>query len=551
MGTSLQVTQSGATPRLGSRRVPEADSLMHPVRRVLLIFPPMVFPKFQSRQTAMFPLGIGYVGAVLEREGFEVGIIDCPSEGYDTLTDIGKDRVVYGLTEPQIREKIERFRPDVVGISCLFSTLEKRMLAVARIVREIDPTVPIVLGGPHVSAYYERLIAHPEVDYCVIGEGEETALALMRALNAGGGIENVPALCYRRGGQAIIQPRVSYIQDLDAVPFPARHLVDMNAYFRISEPQGLRFDGERRVRVVQMTTSRGCPFQCTYCGKNVTWGKSYRTRSAKNVLDEMEFLINKYGVEHFAFQDDNFTADMERAAAIFDGIVERKFNITWEGPNGLGVNFLSPALLEKMKASGCTSFTIAVESANDTTLLRVKKPNYIKLAPPIVKKAKELGIEVRGFFMIGFPGETLDEVQRTVAYARKMQLAVSNFAIVTPLPGTVLFQQCIDRGLLSLDNLDFEDFAYGAFDLQLAQVPNEQLKAIRKIEWMRTIFLDERGRFRNDIRLKRKDVLDELTKGRVLFPDNQDIADMLAQAKAFYGDISEPAYGGHQMAAAG
>lgn len=550
MGISLNVA-NGAPASFSPRAAEGArDSLIRPVRRVQLLFPPMVFPKFQSRQTALFPLGLGYIAAVLERDGYEATIVDCPSEGYDTITDIGKDRVVYGLTEDQIRARIEAYRPDAIGLSCLFSTLEKRMLRIAAIAREVNPDIVIIAGGPHVSAYYERLTASPLIDYCVVGEGEDIITALLAALNQGGGLEAVPAICYRRDGRIVYQPRTSYIQDLDAIPFPARHLVDMETYFRISEPQGLRLNGEERVRVTQMTTSRGCPFQCTYCGKNVTWGKSYRTRSAKNVLDEMEFLIEKYGVQHFAFQDDNFTADMTRAAEIFDGIVERKFNITWEGPNGLGVNFLSPALLEKMKASGCSSFTIAVESANAATLLRVKKPNYIRLAPPIVKKAKELDIEVRGFFMIGFPGETLEEVQKTVEYARNLRLAISNFAIVTPLPGTPLFNQCVEKGMLDLDKIDFEDFAYGAFDLQLAAVPNEQLKAIRKIEWMRNIFLDENGQFRHDVRLKRKDVLDELNKGKALFPDDPTIATMLEQAEAFYG-VPPAGHAEGQLAAAG
>ena len=546
MSIALKIGGAGG-PAESTRAVAAPDSLVNHGKRVQLFFPPMVFPKFQSRQTALFPLGLGYIGAILEREGYEVTIVDCPSEGYDTLTDIGKDRVVYGLTSAQIRARIEQYKPDVIGISCLFSTLEKRMLDIARIAREVNPEVTIIVGGPHVGAYYERLIRHPEVDYCVIGEGEETISRLMRALRDRQGLENVPALCYRRGGQIVVQARTGYIQDLDVIPYPARHLVDMETYFRIGEPQGLRFDGERRVRVTQMTTSRGCPFQCTYCGKNVTWGKTYRTRSAENVLDEMQFLIEHYGVEHFAFQDDNFTADMERATRIFDGMVERKFNITWEGPNGLGVNFLSPALLEKMKASGCSSFTIAVESANDTTLLRVKKPNYIRLAPPIVKKAKELDIEVRGFFMIGFPGETEPEVMRTVEYARNLDLAVSAFALVTPLPGTQLYNECVAAGMIDEAAVDFEDFSFGAFELKLSQVPVQRLKAIRKVEWLKTVLQDEHNRFRHDVRLKRRDVIDELTKGQALFPDNHDITDMLTQAHAFYGTQLEPA---GQLAAA-
>jgi magnesium-protoporphyrin IX monomethyl ester (oxidative) cyclase len=311
--------------------------------------------------------------------------------------------------------------------------------------------------------------------------------------------------------------------------------VDQEAYFRIGKTQGLRLDGEQRLRLTQVTTSRGCPFQCTYCGKNATWGKEYRTRSAGNVLDEMEFLIDKYAIERFAFQDDNLTADMKRAAEIFEGIVERGFNITWEAHNGLGVNFLSPALLEKMKASGCVSFTIAVESANEATLRRVKKPNYTKLAPPIVKKAKELDIEVRGFFMIGFPGETLEEVRRTVDYARNLDLAVSAFALVTPLPGTVLYQDCVDRGMIDEATIDFEDFSFGAFDLQLSQVPVEQLKAIRKIEWLKTVLLDKDGHFKRDVPLNPQDAVEEIQNGLTLFPKEEEMRRLYAEACSFYG----------------
>jgi magnesium-protoporphyrin IX monomethyl ester (oxidative) cyclase len=378
----------------------------------------------------------------------------------------------------------------------------------------------------------------PAIDYCVRGEGEEVIVQLLDAMNALRSLDTVPALCRRENGSIIEQARDGYIEDLSSLPFPARHLVDMETYFKIAEPQGLRLDGERNVRQAQMTTSRGCPFMCTYCGKNVTWGKSYRTRTSGEVVAEMEHLMTSFGVERFAFQDDNFTADMERAGDICDKIVERNLNITFECPNGLGVNFLSPSLLEKMKAAGCVSFTIAVESANDVTLRRVKKPNYIKLAPPIVQKAKELDIEVRGFFMIGFPGENIDEVNRTVEYARNLDLAVTNFAIVTPLPGTPLYTECVQAGLINETTVDFEDFAYGAFDIKLSEVSVEELKMVRKIEWMRTMFLDRNGEFRGDIRLKRKDVIDELTKGLSVFPENPEMICMHHKAMEFYGSTS-------------
>lgn len=518
-----------------------SDSVRRPVRRVQLFFPPMVYPKFQSRQTALFPLGLGYIGASLEKEGIDVSLIDCPTEGYQTFVDIGKDRVVYGLTPDDVRSLIERDRPDAIGLSCLFSVLEKRMIQIAQIAKEVDPNIVVMCGGPHVSAFHRRLMMEPAIDYCLPGEGEETVVALVRALNNGDSLEAIGALSYRVGGRIIEQPRTRWIEDLDRLPYPARHLVDMEHYFRIAEPQGLRLDGERAVRAVQLTTSRGCPFQCTYCGKDVTWGKSYRTHSAGYVLDEIEHVIETYGAQRIAFQDDNFTADMDRAAQICDGMVERGFNISWEAPNGLGVNFLSPELLEKMKASGCHSFTIAVEAATDATLRRVHKPNYIKLAPPIVKKAGELGIEVRGFFMIGFPRETREEVQRTVQYARDLGLAVSNFALVTPLPGTKLYRECVEAGMIDEASVDFEDFAYGAFDLQLSEVPVEELKAVRKVEWMRTMFLSKDGRFRTDHGLKRQDILDEIRKGMATFPDNMDIRAMYDAARTHFCELdSDP-----------
>lgn len=518
-----------------TRSTPCPDSHVRPVRRVQLFFPPMVFPRFQSRQTALFPLGIGYIAAVLEQHDYEVSLVDCPSAGYDQVVSIGKDRSVYGLSQSQIRDHIERFRPDAVGISCLFSTLERQTLKIAQLVKSISPETVVIVGGPHIAGYYRRVIQNPAVDYCVIGEGEETIIQLLTALNAGRVPADADGLCYRSQGQVRVQPRTRYIENLDQVPFPARHLVDQETYFRIGKTQGLRLDGEARQRVVQLTTSRGCPFQCKYCAKDVSWGTSFRTRSAADVLNEMEHCIEKYGATRFAFQDDNLTADMDRAAEIFDGMVERRLGVTWEAHNGLGVNFLSPALLEKMRASGCVSFTIAVESANATTLLRVRKPIYISLAPPIVKKAKELGMEVRGFFMIGFPGETLPEVQKTIAYARSLELAVSAFAIVTPLPGTVLFNECVEQGLIDEATVDFEDLSFGAFDVQLSQVPIEQLKVIRKIEWLKTVLLDPDGELKANVALDPRDAREELENGLRLFPNEPELRRIFAAAAQRYG----------------
>jgi anaerobic magnesium-protoporphyrin IX monomethyl ester cyclase len=493
------------------------------IQRVQLFFPPMVFNPLQSRQTALFPLGIGYIAQVLEDAGYDVSLVDCPTEGYDTTIKIGKDRVVYGLTPEQIKQRIIDYKPDMVGISCLFSSLENRAMQVARCVREVDPTIPIVIGGPHASGYYERLLMRAEIDYAVMGEGEQTLLDLIAAMKE----ERLPfdndGLTFRQNRQIHVLPRKNWIENLDTVPFPARHMVDMDKYWNIGKTQGLRLDGDERLKIAQMTTSRGCPFQCTYCAKHVTWGSGFRERSAKNIVDEIEHLVENYGVQRVAFQDDNLTANMDRAFEIFQGIVDRKIKITWEAHNGLGVNYLSPELLDVMKASGCVSFTIAVESANPEILIKVKKPNYIKLAPPIVDYAKSIGIEVRGFFMIGFPNETMEQVRKTIEYARKLKLAVAAFAVVTPLPGTVLFKQVVEQGLINEGEVDFEDLSFGQFDLQLSKVPVETLKAIRKMEWLRTVLLDDHGNLKSSVQMHPNDAREELEHAMVLLPNEPEI----------------------------
>ena len=176
-----------------------------------------------------------------------------------------------------------------------------------------------------------------------------------------------------------------------------------------------------------------------------------------------------------------------------------------------------------------------MESANDATLRRVKKPNYIKLAPPIVEAAKRLDIEVRGFFMIGFPGETIEEVRRTVDYARRLNLAVSAFALVTPLPGTALYKECVAAGMIDESTVDFEDFSFGAFELQLSKVPVEQLKSIRKIEWLKTVLLDSQGRLKRDIQMNPQDAIEELENGMRLFPHEAELRTLYNDATAFYG----------------
>jgi len=505
------------------------------IDRVMLVYPPMVFPKLQSRQTVMFPMGIGYIAAVLEEE-FDVSILDAALQGYDHVVDVGNGRVAYGLSDSQLVEAIGRFNPQLVGVSCLFSSLHNQVLRVAKCAKQVDSEIVTVVGGPHASALPGRVLADGNVDFCVIGEGEGTMLELVRGLSSGRDVSSIAGLAFRDSGsgRVVITQKRTPMENLDDLPRPARHLVDMERYFGIGKLQGLRLDGaqSKPLRIVQVATSRGCPHNCTFCGVRATWGRSFRMRSAENVLDEIEQLIETYGAERIAFQDDNLTVHRKRAAAIFDGMVDRGLNVTWEAHNGLQASTLNDELLEKMKRSGCVSFTVGIESGTPEILRRVKKPVNLKTLPRTIRKAQDLGMDVRGFFIIGFPGETLQQVQRTCKLARSLQLSVTAFAILTPLPGSQLYEECVEDGLIDEDQLVFESLSFGGMGLQLSEVPVEELMRIRKIEWLLNVFADDQGNLKRSVPVSPEEMLGELENGLALYPDSEEVRKLYDQARS-------------------
>ena len=502
------------------------------IKKVMLISPGMVFDRLQSRQTAIFPLGLGYIAGMLAKE-FEVSLLDSSLEGYNNIQPLPKGKTVYGLEDHDIKSAIERFLPDAVLVSCLFSSLHRQTLRVARLAKEVDENIVTVVGGPHPSAVPQLFLRENAVDYCIVGEGEATTLKLLLHLNAGKKVQDaVDGLGFRSSGNTLLIPKKNYITDLNQLPFPARHLIDLDRYFTIGKIQGLRLDGERKkpMRVVQMITTRGCPNRCTYCAKSVTWGKKYRMRNPQNTLEEIEHLINAYQVERIALQDDNLTVNRKYSVSLFDALIEAHLPVTWEAHNGLEVDTLDEKLLDKMKASGCVSFTAAIESGTEEILQKVKKKVDLKRARQTIRYAQSIGIDVRGFFMLGFPGETRDQIQKTCDYARELQLSVTAFALVTPLPGTALWQFCERAGLVDLDRIDFEDLSFGGLNLQLSEVPVPELHRIRKIEWLKNSFADADGTLKRNLPISKEELLSEIEKGVTLYPDDQELQGLLYQA---------------------
>ena len=502
------------------------------IRKVMLIYPAMVFDRLQSRQTAMFPLGLGYIAGVVAKE-CEANMLDSSLEGYDNIRTLPNGKAVYGLKDRDMKSAIEGFLPDAILVSCLFSSLHHQTLRITRLAKEVDKSIVTLVGGPHPSAVSQLFLREHSVDYCIVGEGEYTVLKLLQSLDKGKKFQNdIDGIGFRSAGKPLLIAKKRYTTNLDALPFPARHLIDLDRYFTIGRVQGLRLDGQRgkSLRIIQMIATRGCPNRCTYCAKSAVWGKKYRMRSPQNIIEEIEHLIDTYQMERIAFQDDNLTINRKYIMSLLDTMIEENLPVKWEGSNGTEIDTLDEKLLDKMKASGCINLRVAIEFGTAEILKKVRKKVNLKRARETIRYAQSIGIDVRGLFMLGFPGETREQILKTCEYARELNLSVTAFAMVTPLPGTELWSYCEKEGLVDLDKIDFENLSFGGLNLQFSEVQVPELHKIRKIEWLKNAFADPDGNLKRDLPISKEELLSEIEKGIKLYPDDEELRTLLSQA---------------------
>ena len=419
----------------------------------LLVNPPQTLYAGSQRFSKSFPLGLAYVAAVLEQAGHPVEILDTLITHSERRKRDGTEQL--GMSWKRIRRAIEERHPDIVGITCPFTTQIENASRVSAIVKEIDPDILTVLGGPDASVRASDILKQVEtLDVAVIGEGEYTMLELVARHDRGdmGGIENITGIAYRKGREVVVNPRRDFIGNLDELPLPAYHLFDMDAYLDPRDEQLYAWRCRMRSRQLPVITSRGCPYDCVFCSVHLHMGKKWRPHSAGRVLDHLSFLTQRYGVNHIHFEDDNFTLNRRRALAILDGLLEKVIQITWDTPNGVRADLLGRDMLAKMKQTGCLSLTVGVESGDQQVLERiVGKRLELTRVVDTARACQEVGLPLQAFFVVGFPGERIENIERSVAFGE--MLAESHgvnlhFLVATPLPGTRLHQICRDEGYL-------------------------------------------------------------------------------------------------------
>ena len=422
--------------------------------RVCLINPPRIQPKVWGKPNVFPPINLAIVAAVLEKN-HEVIVIDSPTEGWRNLEEIDGTTYRVGLSNETIINRLRSNPPNIVIIEIPFSGWSRTAFEVAALAKN-NINASTILFGQHPSARPEACLSNPNVDFVVIGEPENTILELTAAIEKKKGFEKIKGIGYLENGKPVITSPRPVIQDLDSLPFPARHLLPMKDYNIAVKENHLR--GEIRKPWTIIITSRGCPYNCIFCSNCIVWGKKWRARSPDNVVEEIKQVIDKFHVEQIDFNDDNLTLDKKRMESICDLIIEKKLRFEWFTPNGIRADTLNEALLRKMKKAGCKKIRLAPESGVQRIVDQVIKKNQeLKSVEKAVILCKKVGIKVGCFFVIGLIGETKEDIEETIKFAYKLrQLGADSFifSIATPLYGTELYEQAKRSGFLREDFCD-------------------------------------------------------------------------------------------------
>lgn len=417
--------------------------------RVLLIRPPSTFFKNTAPPIIGLPLGLLYIGAIIEKEGYNVEIFDCQIRNGEKITIINKEGQIHlGYTFEEIMRILRMKKFDLVGIGNQYSAQFSNAIMLINLIKKEFPDIPIIIGGNHVSAVPELVIEeNPNIDLVIIGESEDKIGSILRCYYDKESLSGISGIAYRMNDKLILNKNYNFIENLDSVPLPAYHLIDIEKYFKLFK---LGFSGRETYkypfseREVSMITSRGCPYNCIFCSIQNTMGKRWRAHSPEYVLNHIEFLTDKYNIKHIHFEDDNITMDLDRFEKIIDELIDKKTSITWDVPNGVRADFLNEKLLKKCKQSGCTYLRIGIESGVQETLDKIiQKKLDLKKVIEIARICKNINIDLEAFYIIGFPGEKISDMEKTINFAVKMEkkfFVFPHLFTATPLLGTRLYE---------------------------------------------------------------------------------------------------------------
>lgn len=438
--------------------------------RVLLVNPKFRLP-IDTRTTPH--LGLAYLGAVTLERGDECKLYDADIE-----------------TEP-FDQFLRDFRPEIVGITANTPQV-KQAWRTAKEIKRVLPGTPVVIGGPHPSVLSEESAARPEIDIVARGEGEAIWVELLAQLEEqkklnpeftdkdwlqpNTPLSNIFGITYRTdNGKMHLIPEHPAIADLDDLPWPAYSLFKMDGYTNL-QPATDAIDGARSFSVM---TSRGCPYRCTFCSQSIMPQK-WRCRSAKNVADEWEHLVNDLGAQEIGVLDDSANIRVDRLHELADELIRRKINhVPWIFVNGIRGNLATVELLGHLKEAGLKRTAFGVESGDPDILMSIDKRIDHDTIRQAFKNAKQVGLETIGFFIVGLPGETEETMEKTIKLAIELDPMIANFSMMTPYPGTKVYEIVKRKGRMLVH--DWDDYIF--FDGKARYEMGEMTAEVVERKW--------------------------------------------------------------------
>lgn len=480
------MTVNMSTTHVPEDAVPDVDAQPRKtMTRVLLINPPQKFFKQSSGFNVYFPIGLLGIASMI-KDLCNLKILDCLVTDFEIKKT--KDSRIYGTPLEKVRAVIQTFDPDIVGVSVPFSAQSTNAEIIGRMCKDVNQKILVIFGGPDPSVRYEYFLQRGSCDFCVVGEGEKTFFELVMSFNKKRPLTGIEGLAYRTA-DGVHYTRRRFIENLDELPFPDYEAVSVTDY--LANPYLYINRSSIHKKSISVITSRGCPYACVFCSVKLHMGRKYRYQSPEYVIKHLRLLVDRYGITRFHFEDDNLSLNRQRFERILDKILEANLKIAWDTPNGIRADSLDFELLLKIAKAGCKRLTIAIESGSQRVLDDViRKNTCLNYVIDIVKYCKEIGIPVSAFYVVGFPGETIDDIKQTLDLAMRLFRSYSVIPLVniaTPLYGTELYRTCVDEGLID-ERLTDEDLSratqpYGSPLIATKEFGRDDLKElVRNLE---------------------------------------------------------------------
>ena len=420
--------------------------------KITFLNPPQTNSKYKFLGVVAPSLGIGYMAAVLEENGYDVDVLDASA---------------LELTFDEIGEEILKRKPDIVSISALTPTIGVALDSADKI-KQVKPDTVVVLGGYHPTFEYKSVLAEPSVDVVVRGEGEYTLLELVQTIEIGGDLSSVKGLAFhdRDDNSLVLTPDRPIIQNLDELPFPAFHLFPMEKYRILNIT----------TNVATIITTRGCPMQCSFCSSAALHGNHLRRRSYENVCDEIELRLKDQNIDTIAFMDDTFTLNKKFVRNFCEEIQRRNLKFWWGCTSR--VDTLDEELLQMMKDAGCITIFIGVESADQQMLEKMNKNITVSKTERAFKLARKVGIRTIASCVIGMPEDTKKTIKQTIDFVKKLNPNYALYSLATPYPGTRFYNETFKKNLIKIN--DWSKFTLLNPVLKTIDCSSKELRSIQK-----------------------------------------------------------------------